>query len=137
MMTFQANHTYREVTKICEMAGRQAAILVAMGKVGIRELKPEQKRVINCCWKGPDVFAALPTGYGKSYCFAMLPHIYDYLREKKEPTSIIIIVSLLQSLMLDQKRFGISAQVVKSEEFNDPDNNLRKEIMRESSSYFI
>ena len=48
IMSFQANHTYREVAKICEMAGRQAAILVAMGKVGIRELKHEQERVINC-----------------------------------------------------------------------------------------
>ena len=27
-----------------------------------------------------------------------------------------------------KRRFGISAQVVKSEEFNDPDNHLRKEI---------
>ena len=79
--------------------------------------------------EGHDIFAALPTGYGKSYCFAMLLHIYDYLREKKEPTFIIIIVSPLQSLMSDQKRrFGISSQVVKSEEFNDPDNHLKKEI---------
>ena len=68
----------------------------------------------------------------------MLPHIYDYLREKTEPTTIVIIVSPLQSLMSDLKRrFGISAQVVKSEEFTDPDNHLRKEIMREGSSYFI
>ena len=64
------------VAKICEMAGRQAAIIVAIGKLGNRELKPEQERVINCLLKGTDVFAALPTGYGKPYCFATLTHIF-------------------------------------------------------------
>ena len=55
IVTFQAHHTYCEGCKICKMAGRQAAILVAMGKLGIRELKPEQERVTNCLLEGHDV----------------------------------------------------------------------------------
>ena len=31
--------------------------------------------VIHCFREGHDVFTAIPSGYGKSYCFAMLPHI--------------------------------------------------------------
>ena len=66
MITFQANHTYHEVVKTCKIAGRQAAILVEMGKLGIRELKPKQELVINCFLEGHNIFAALPIGYGKS-----------------------------------------------------------------------
>ena len=68
-----------KVAKICEMAGRQAAILVAMGKLGIRELKPKQERVINCLLEGHDAFAALPTGYGKSLLCNATTHILEFL----------------------------------------------------------
>ena len=79
IMTFQANHTYVKVAEICEMAGRQAAILVAMGKLGIRELKPEQERVINFLLEGHDAFAALPTGYGKSLLCNATTHLLEFL----------------------------------------------------------
>ena len=39
------------------------------------------------------VFAALPTGYGKSLCFALLPYVFDVLRKKTE--SIVICVLTL------------------------------------------
>ena len=52
---------------------------------------------------GHDVFAALPTGIGKSLCFAILPVLFDILRNNTESTSIVLCISPLVSLMTDQK----------------------------------
>ena len=38
-------------------------------ELGYPELKPEQLEVVETSVKGRDVFAVLPTGYGKSLCF--------------------------------------------------------------------
>ena len=48
-------------------------------KFGYEGLRVEQKSVIEAFVGGHDVFAALPTGYGKSLCFAILPVLYDIL----------------------------------------------------------
>lgn len=66
---------------------------------------------------GRDVFAALPTGYGKSLCYGCLPRVYDDLRSCSG--SIAVVVSPLLALMKDQvesfKKRGISAAIVTSE----------------------
>ena len=41
--------------------------------------------------KGNDVFAALPTGYGKSVIFGILPAAYDILRGHTESKCIAIV----------------------------------------------
>ena len=41
--------------------------------LGYPDLKPEQQDVVETFVKGHDVFAVLPTGFGKSLCFACLP----------------------------------------------------------------
>ncbi len=55
---------------------------------------------------GRDVFVSLPTGSGESICFICLPHIFDELRKLSEGqnhhNSIVVVVSPLPSLMLDQ-----------------------------------
>ena len=48
-----------------------------------------------------DVFVILPTGYGKSLCFALLPRVFDMMRGV-DKASIAIIISPLISLMQDQ-----------------------------------
>ena len=56
------------------------------------------------CWKltgGKDVFVSLPTGYGKSLCYALLPKIFDALRGL-DKSSIALVISPLISLMEDQ-----------------------------------
>ena len=67
---------------------------------------------------GRDVFVSLPTGYGKSYCFALLPELFDYLRcsthSPEEFKSIAIVVSPLTALMMEQ-RSKFSMQGVPSE----------------------
>ena len=42
-------------------------------RLGYERLKEEQLRVVSNVIRQKDVFAVLPTGYGKSLCFACLP----------------------------------------------------------------
>ena len=49
---------------------------------------------------GNDVFISLPTGSGKTVCFAVLPFAFDILLG--EQGCITIVVSPLTALMRDQ-----------------------------------
>ena len=81
--------------------------------------------------QGKDVFVSLPTGYGKSLCYGMIPLVVDEMKAHKEPSSIVLVVSPLISLMKDQvKHFaakGISAGYVSSELEN---KDMQDSIMR-------
>ena len=43
---------------------------------------------------GQDVFISLPTEYGKSLCYALLPLVFDYVRGI-DRSSIVVCVSPL------------------------------------------
>ena len=58
-----------------EQALQYAVSLV--GKAGIT-LKEEQTRAIRSVYDGNDVFLWLPTGFGKSVCYEVLPFLFDY-----------------------------------------------------------
>ena len=77
------------------------AIAKAATSLGYSKLKPEQEQAITYFARGNDVFVALPTGYGKSLCFALLPRVFDLLRGV-ENQSIAMIVSPLVALMREQ-----------------------------------
>ena len=62
-------------------------------------LKPVEKEVITAFLKGNDVFCVLPTGYGKSLCFACLPTAFDILHSKESGHSLVIVISPLKALM--------------------------------------
>ena len=82
-----------------------SAIVQAARKLGYGEVKSEQSRVIREIVAGNDVFVALPTGYGKSLCYALLPLVFDFVRGRRLASSIVLGVSPLVSLMVDQKEF--------------------------------
>ena len=44
------------------------------------KLKNEQKEAIYAVYGGKDVFVCLPTGFGISVCFQILPFLFDYKR---------------------------------------------------------
>ena len=64
--------------------------------------------------------AILPTGYGKSVIFHLLPYIFDYISKLNQSPqkSIILVVTPLNALVDDQLKIlthrGISSTVLKS-----------------------
>ena len=77
-----------------------AVIDHAMNTVGLESLKREQREAIQEFLNGKDVSVSLLTGYGKTYCYSLLPLAFDYLRESQHP-SIVICVSPLTALMME------------------------------------
>ena len=51
----------------------ECTIDTAMRKAEVQELKKEQRSAIRDFVSGRDVFVLLPTGYNKSFCYALLP----------------------------------------------------------------
>lgn len=67
------------------------------------KLKDKQKEAVQSFVQGNDVIVLLPTGYGKSLCFYLLPFISDFLKYKEN--SLVIIVSPLRWLISDQMSY--------------------------------
>ena len=88
-------------------------IVKAAGSLGYT-LKPEQKQALLKFVGGQDVFVSLPTGFGKSLCYILLPRIFDLLRVENK--CIVIVVSPLIALMKNQvasiTKIGLSATYV-------------------------
>ena len=68
-------------------------------------LKPKQVQcIIQCCYN--DVLAVLPTSYGKTIIFGILPYYVNLLRNS-ELTAKIVVVVPLTSIVIDKlKHFG-------------------------------
>ena len=77
-------------------------------------LKPEQRESVRYVYAGKDVFVWLPTGFGKSLCYEMLPFVFDVKRGRVD--SLVIVVSPLVSLMADQvwslRKRGVQAAIM-------------------------
>ena len=71
----------------------EVAIHSACMANGVTSLKGKKAEDIASFVEGGHVLICLPTGYGKSLCFALLPLVFDHLRGKKG--SIVICVSPL------------------------------------------
>ena len=83
------------------MSTGENALAIAAQALGYSTLKDKQIEVVRNFLEGHDVFGVLPTGYGKSICFACLPLIFDHLSGLKE-SSIVIVVAPLVAIMKDQ-----------------------------------
>ena len=70
------------------------------------ELKREQYDAIRAiCFERKDALAVLPTGFGKSLIYQILPGIFDYVQsgcEAGRHDSVVLVVSPLSALMRDQ-----------------------------------
>ena len=49
-------------------------------------------KVVEAYVQGRDVFAVLPTGYGKSLCYGCLPIVFNKLTEGREGNHSIVVV---------------------------------------------
>lgn len=82
-------HTLRVSMDTVEQAMR-----FAMTELKVETLKDKQNEDICSFVNGRDCFVILPTGYGKTLCYVLLPYVYDHLRGKTR-SSIMICVSPL------------------------------------------
>ena len=57
----------------------ERAVDHATKMAGSKKLKKEQIKAIHSFLSGKDVLVALSTGYGKSFCYALLPAVFDHL----------------------------------------------------------
>ena len=81
-------------------------VLLVRGQVNLK-LKPKQKEALQVIVvNGLDCLIAIPTGYGKSLIYQMLPLLFDKtnlsLNVTSEGKSIVIVVSPLNALIDDQ-----------------------------------
>ena len=58
---------------------KEDAIAKAITLIGISGLKEHQKKALLCFISGNDTFVSLPTGYGKSIIYGILPIVFDLL----------------------------------------------------------
>ena len=58
------------------------AIQEAVRKMGLEDLKEKQNETVTAFLRGSDVFLTVPTGYGKSIVFGVLPYAFDFMRGK-------------------------------------------------------
>ncbi len=63
-------------------SGVQQALKETVSEMGLFELKPKQTEAILAVLAGKDTFVSLPTGYGKSIIYGVLPPLFDKLRGK-------------------------------------------------------
>ena len=54
-------------------------------------LKPEQEKAVMAFIRGEDLFVSLPTGYGKSVCYAILPRVFDHCLVKKSGERALLL----------------------------------------------
>jgi len=84
----------------------------AAENLGCVALKPKKREAVVEFVNGRDVFVVLPTGYGKSLCYGILPTVFERLRNaaKNEEcgSTTIIVISPLVALMKDQVDFFTS-----------------------------
>ena len=77
------------------------AVTEAIQRLGYSTMKPEQLQVVSGIVSGRDVFAVLPTGFGKSLCYTCPPTVFGLVLPV-EGTSIVLAVAPLTAIMKDQ-----------------------------------
>ena len=50
--------------------------------LGVLQLKSKQLEALNAFLSGRDTFVSLPTGYGKSIIYTVLPLAFDFMKGK-------------------------------------------------------
>ena len=77
-------------------------------QLGLQKLKEKQLEAVSSFVQGHDTFVSLPTGYGKSVIYAILPYVFDQLKG----TGCMVWVSVIQDSCMQYKyvQFRAAAQ---------------------------
>ena len=82
------------------------AIRSSLQVFGYDRVKPAQAEAVQAILQGQHVFVNLPTGYGKSLIYQMLPFCASFLLESMGKVTaevpVVLVVSPLIALMQDQ-----------------------------------
>ena len=91
------------------MEGVEGVLSFGLWKLGYSELQESQRKVVESCVSGKDVFFRSPTGSGKSLCFEIAPFVFEGIavgvqnaERQACTTSVCIVVAPLVSLMKNQ-----------------------------------
>ena len=113
----------------------QRWISLAVQELRYEKATHEQHEAMKNFALGRDMFVSLPTGSGKSLCYAALPLVFDNIRkvsaEQPEDASIVVCVSPLSALMLDQvmtlsKRGLLAAHVGVPQKYVEVKNDVEQ-----------
>lgn len=82
----------------------EQAVSSSLRGVGLVSLKAEQRQAVEAVViKERDVLAVLPTGFGKSLIYQVLPGVFDFMSGNATTNqAIVLVVSPLNALMRDQ-----------------------------------
>ena len=126
----------KEPNSVCESF--PTSVSYALRKLGSSyTLKEEQKMAIKAIYEGRDAFVCLPTGFGKSLCYQVLPFLFDHKLELVDTPKrcAVLVVSPLIALMIDQvqslRSRGIMCSIISSRS----SDNIMKEFLANSSSF--
>ncbi len=91
------------------------AVRAASRVLGYSSLKQEQLDITVAFMLGQDVFAVLPTGFGQSLCFAVLPLAMDnYLQHEHGFSIVIVLTPLLAIIMCVGEKNGHKSHAIGS-----------------------
>ncbi|XP_031575438.1 uncharacterized protein LOC116309047 [Actinia tenebrosa] len=87
----------------------------------ISALKPEQEDCILAVLDKKDVFGILPTGFGKSLIFQLLPRIMKEAWQIERATVIVVtpLVSIMKDQVTELKEHGLNAFPLLNEESDE------------------
>ena len=77
-------------------------------------LKDQQVKAVKLLSEGKDVFVWLPTGYGKSICYQLLPFVFDVkLGRTNAPLVDRSVVLVISPLVSDSTRILLSMSFIR------------------------
>ena len=87
----------------------ERACTEAARSLGYQNLRKHQMLVVSSFLKRNDV---LPTGYGKSLCYAVLPLVFDRLQGTNN--SVVIVITPLTAIIKDQVSYKMFSSMYRA-----------------------
>ena len=119
------------------MAGFLRALDHVCETFSIPSLHSEQEDCLKAIFAGKNVYASLPTGYGKSMIFYAIPVVADSVFNRPRGSSKVVIISPLKTLMEDQVQYLKSRGLPAVALHDDQTEEILKEVESGHFSYIF
>ena len=111
--------------------------LEKVGKANVT-LKQKQEEILKIiALKQKDVLVVLPTGYGKSLIYQIIPPLMDYMDSGQRPTqkkSVVLVVSPLNALIRNQvtklKQSGLKVCILRGDRVEGDEEKKKRRTRR-------